>query len=66
VNIDQDLSIAVSKQVMDKKFMDLDVREFFQSVFAEAVGDLDKRIASVLDAVNFSTPLEKKIADFSG
>ncbi|HEY5713748.1 MAG TPA: ATP-binding cassette domain-containing protein, partial [Candidatus Gracilibacteria bacterium] len=66
IHIDKDLSIAISKQVMDPKYMDLTVREFFESAFAEKVYDIDRKIADVLETVNFKTPYDKKIRDFSG
>ncbi len=66
IHIDKSLSIAVSKQVMDKRFMELTLREYFATAFTETPGDLDKQIAFVLDAVDFNTPYDKKIQDFSG
>lgn len=66
IHIDKELSIAISKQVMCPKYMDLTVREFFESAFEETIYDIDRKIAAVLDAVNFKTPYDKKIKDFSG
>jgi len=66
IHIDKNLSIAISKQVMEEKYMELDVREFFETVFDEKIYDIDRKIAAVLDTVNFKTPFDKKIKDFSG
>ena len=66
IHIDKELSIAISKQVMCPKYMDLTVREFFETHFSEKIHDIDRKIASVLDTVNFNTPYDKKIKDFSG
>lgn len=66
IHIDKNLSIAISKQVMDEKYMELTVREFFESAFTEKIYDIDRKIAVVLDTVNFNTPYEKQIKDFSG
>lgn len=66
IHIDKKLSIAISKQVMEKKYMDLTVREFFESPFEEKIYNIDREIAAVLDTVNFKTPYEKQIKDFSG
>jgi ATP-binding cassette subfamily F protein 3 len=66
IHIDKNSSIAVSKQVMDKKYMELTVREFFSSVFTEVPADIDRQMAYVLDTVNFKTPYDKHIKDFSG
>lgn len=66
VLVDQGLTIAISKQVMEKRYMEMTLREFFESVFDEKIYDIDRKIAVVLDAVNFSAPYEKQIKDFSG
>ena len=66
LHVDMNASIAISKQVMEKQYMEMDVREFFDSVFTEKHYDLDRKIAAVLDTVNFKTPYEKQIKDFSG
>ncbi len=66
IHIDKKLSIAISKQVMDKKYEELTVREFFETSFDEKIYDIDRKIKNVLDTVNFDTPYDKKIKDFSG
>ncbi len=66
IHIDSGASIAISKQVMEKKYMELTVREFFESVFTEKIYDIDRKIAAVLDTVNFDCKYDKKINDFSG
>jgi len=68
VNVDQSAKIAIQKQTMDKKYNELNVREFFEAQFTddEPIYDIDRRIEKALDAVNFKTPYEKLIKDFSG
>lgn len=67
IHLDKDLSIAIQKQTMDKKYMELTVREFFDTVFDEKIYDLDRKIANVLDAVDFKIPTyDRKIDDYSG
>jgi ATPase subunit of ABC transporter with duplicated ATPase domains len=66
IYIDNDSSIAISKQVMEKKYMNMTVREFFESPFAEKIYDIDRKIAAVLDTVNFNCKYDKHIKDFSG
>ncbi|HIQ57716.1 TPA: ABC-F family ATP-binding cassette domain-containing protein, partial [Candidatus Gracilibacteria bacterium] len=68
VNVDQGSSIAVQRQTMDPKYKELNVREFFEAQFTsdEPIYDIDRRIEKALEAVNFSTPYEKIIKDFSG
>jgi len=66
VLINQNLNIAIAKQVMNKKFETFTVKEFFEAHLNETHNDIDQRIAEALDAVNFSTPFDKQIKDFSG
>ncbi len=66
IHLDSSSSIAISKQVMEKKYMELTVREFFETSFKEKIYDIDRRIAGALDSVNFDTKYDKKIKDFSG
>lgn len=66
IHIDKDLSIAISKQVMEEKYMELTLREFFETPFKEKIYDIDRKIAKVLDTVNFKTSYDKQIKDFSG
>lgn len=66
IHLDAGSSIAISKQVMDKKFMELTIREFFESVFDEKIYDIDRKIAAALNSVNFDCKYDKQIKDFSG
>lgn len=62
----KDLSIAIGRQVIPQEHMDLTVREYFATAFAEKKYNLDKLIANVFDAVNVNLPLDKKVREFSG
>lgn len=66
VNIDAKSTIAISRQVMDKKYMTYSLREFFEDQFPEKIYDIDRKIEKALDAVNFSAPYDKTIENFSG
>lgn len=66
IHLPQDVTIATSKQVMAREHFPETVREYFAHAFTDVPYNLDKRIADVLEVVNFSTPLEKKIEEFSG
>lgn len=67
VLLDKDLSIAIQKQVMDKAFLKLTVREFFETAFDDVPGDIERRIAEALDTVNFKLPNYDQIIDkYSG
>ena len=67
--IDNNLSIAISRQVIPRDQLDFTVREFFQAVFTETIYDIDKRIANILDVVHLVVTEEdydKKMSGFSG
>ncbi len=66
INIDKNLKIALAKQVMAREHFPKTVRAFFAEHFDGEDYELDRKIKDVLDIVNLSADLEKKIADFSG
>jgi ATP-binding cassette, subfamily F, member 3 len=61
-----DATVAIARQVMPKELIDLTVREYFASAFAEDKYSLDKLIQDVFDVVHLSLPLEKKVKELSG
>ncbi|OGG51551.1 hypothetical protein A3F28_03005 [Candidatus Uhrbacteria bacterium RIFCSPHIGHO2_12_FULL_57_11] len=62
----KETTIGVAKQVVAPEHKDLTVREFFATTFAQVPYNLDKRIATVQDAVNLKTDLKKKVQAYSG
>ena len=66
INISQDISIAISKQVVPRELLDLTIKEYFQSAFDEIDYQLDKKIHDVLETVHFTAPRDKQIKDYSG
>ncbi len=66
VNVNGDLTVAVSRQVISQTELGLGVREFFEKCFFSKVYDIDPKIDAVLDAVNLTAPHERKISSFSG
>lgn len=52
INIVNGVSIAISRQVIPKKELDMTVRDFFKNCFKEKVYDIDPRIDDVLEVVN--------------
>ncbi|MEX0916705.1 MAG: ABC-F family ATP-binding cassette domain-containing protein [Candidatus Spechtbacterales bacterium] len=60
------LTIATSKQVMAREYMDHTVREYFESCFDKKVYDIDPRIDAALDIVNLKADHDKLISSFSG
>lgn len=67
-----DAKVGIAKQVIPQAEMDMTVRDWFASTFLDANGEgqvpynLDKRIADVFEAVNFTTDTSKKLRAHSG
>lgn len=66
INIENNLSIAISKQVIPRSDLNLTVKEFFEKCFKEKVYDIEVRIKNILEIVNLDAPFEKTIKSFSG
>lgn len=66
IHIKKDATIATALQVIPRDRMGETVLEYFGRAFDETVYDLDRRIADVLEVVNLSAPLDKKLKEFSG
>ncbi len=66
VIVGNDVSIAISRQVIPRADLELSVREFFLKCFAHKVYDIDPKIEEVLEVVNLHAPLERLIKTFSG
>lgn len=66
VNIPPGKTVAIALQVMPKHFFEHTVTEYFETAFPEKIYHLEKLIKDVLEVVNLSTPLDKKIKEFSG
>ncbi|MDE2311789.1 MAG: ABC-F family ATP-binding cassette domain-containing protein [Patescibacteria group bacterium] len=62
----KDQTIGLARQVMLPEHLDLSVRDYFATAFAEKKYDLDKHIKNVLEAVNLDVPLDRKVGSFSG
>ncbi len=66
IAINNNLSIALSRQVIPRDELDLTLKEFFERVFPQKVYDIDPKIAEVLEIVHLKAPLTKKLNNFSG
>ncbi len=66
VTIEQELSIAIARQVIPKDELGLTIREFFSQAFPKKVYDIDPKIDEVLEAVNLVAKYDKVIKIFSG
>jgi len=60
------LTIATAKQVIQRADSELTVKVFFQKCFKEKVYDIEPRIKEVLEVVNLNAPLDRPIRTFSG
>ncbi len=62
-----DATVGIAKQVIPHDQLDMTVRDWFGATFGEEVPyNLDKRIADVMDAVNLTTDITKKVRAHSG
>ncbi|MEI6042289.1 MAG: ABC-F family ATP-binding cassette domain-containing protein [bacterium] len=66
VHIGHGLTIAISKQVIPKADMELNVREYFEKCFDKKVYDIDPRIEDILEVVNLHAPHDRIVKSFSG
>lgn len=69
INLAQNKTIALSRQVIPRDELDLTVREFFSRCFSHKVYDIDPRIDDVLEVVNLKgheKVHERIISSFSG
>lgn len=58
--------VASADQVMARENLELSIKDYFAKAFVNVPGDLERKIKSILEIVNLSIPLEKKVGDFSG
>lgn len=73
LNIEPKTTIAVSRQIIPRKELELTVKAFFEQCFTEKVYDIDPKIDAVLEVVNLTPPEAQKdsfkeriIGSFSG
>ncbi len=66
ISIDSGATVATQPQVVNKTDADLTVKQYFEKAFEIVPGNIDSQIAKVMDAVNFSVPIDRKVGDLSG
>jgi ATP-binding cassette subfamily F protein 3 len=64
--IDDNVSIAISRQVIPRNELEMTVRDFFLNCFKEKKYDIDPRIDKVLEVVNLEAPKDRIVKTFSG
>lgn len=66
INILHGRTIATSKQVIPKEYLDLNITDFFQKYFDEKIHAIDPMIDKVLEVVNLPVDHGRIIRSFSG
>jgi len=66
VNINNNLTIAIAKQVLPRDQLGFTVKEFFENCFSEKVYDIDPKIKDILEVVNLVVPNDRIIKNLSG
>lgn len=66
INLNQDLTIAVSKQVIPREDLELTITDFFAKCFKDKQYNIDKKIDDVLGVVNLQMPHDRKVGGLSG
>lgn len=59
-------SIAIALQVMPKEYFDHTILEYFATAFDEKKYNLQKLVDDVLEVVQLSIPMERKVKELSG
>jgi ATPase subunit of ABC transporter with duplicated ATPase domains len=66
INKDNNIKVAIARQVIPREKMNLTVRERYEETLDEKDYSFDKKINDILAELNFSAPLDKVLKDFSG
>lgn len=74
ISINNNLTIATAKQVIDRKDLDLTITEFFATALRgpakrekmSPIYDIDKKINDIFKIVNLSIPHDRKVGELSG
>jgi ATPase subunit of ABC transporter with duplicated ATPase domains len=71
ISINNNLTIATAKQVVDRKDQDLTITEYFTKALQskgkqEKIYDIDKKIKDVFKIVNLNVPFDRTVANLSG
>ncbi|MFA6974111.1 MAG: ATP-binding cassette domain-containing protein [Parcubacteria group bacterium] len=58
--------IGTAKQTVAREDLGLTLEEYFGKAFVEVPGDLGRKMNNVMEAVNLSVPIERKVGELSG
>jgi ATP-binding cassette, subfamily F, member 3 len=66
VHLKDGASIGIAKQVMERKFFEMSVNDYFATAFEEVPRNLPVRIDAALEVVNYSVPHDALVGKLSG
>ncbi|HBU06557.1 MAG TPA: hypothetical protein DEB09_00565 [Candidatus Magasanikbacteria bacterium] len=66
VFITNNATIATALQVIERQDLDLTVEEYFSKAFFKVPGNIKSQISKVMNAVNLTVPIDRKVGDLSG
>ncbi len=66
ISITNDATIGTARQAMDRDDLDLTVEKYFAKAFSMVPGNIKSRINKVLEAVNLTMPIDRKVGEMSG
>ncbi|MCA9385341.1 ABC-F family ATP-binding cassette domain-containing protein [Candidatus Dojkabacteria bacterium] len=64
--MDTNATVAIAEQIVPEEMFDLTLVEYFETAFTEKKHGIEKNIKEVLDVVNLSIDITKKVRDLSG
>ena len=66
ISITNNATIATALQMIDKQDLNITVEQYFSKAFNDVPGNIRSQINKVMDAVNLSIPINRKVGDLSG
>ncbi|MFZ2190312.1 MAG: ATP-binding cassette domain-containing protein [Candidatus Magasanikiibacteriota bacterium] len=66
VFITNNATIATALQVIERQDLGLTVEEYFGKAFFKVPGNIKSQISKVMNAVNLTVPIDRKVGDLSG
>jgi len=66
VFVTNNATIATALQVIDKQDLVLTIEEYFSKAYNEVPGNIKSQVSKVMDAVNLTVPIDRKIGNLSG
>ncbi len=64
--ITNNATIAMALQVVDKQDLDLTIEEYFAKAYKNVPGNIKSKISKVMNAVDLTVPIDRKVGNLSG